>query len=157
MIKLKPCPKCGGKNIKINNPKYSSFNAGDVMCLKCGFEVNVRYMENDVDFAATWNKKITEKIKAEKLKKRQELEREYCKSLSNAQLEELNAEKRKCWHGCNQRFFVWAWDNSDVIVFDEDHKTAIDKDGHKLTIKSVTKKVVGNEWVELVEKGVEGG
>ena len=87
MIKLKPCPKCGGKNIKINNPQYSSFNAGDVVCLECKFEVNVRYVESDEHFADVWNSAVTNKIKADKLKKRQKLEHEYCKHLTNAQLE----------------------------------------------------------------------
>jgi len=43
------------------------------------------------------------------------------------------------------RFFVWAWDATDVIWFDVEKTTATDKNGNNWTLETV----VNDDWVEL--------
>lgn len=51
----KPCVSCGGTNVSLLNCGYSSFNAGHVKCLSCGYEVSVNYIDKDEDFLRHWD------------------------------------------------------------------------------------------------------
>lgn len=43
------------------------------------------------------------------------------------------------------RFFVWAWDASDILMFDEGCQQATDKNGNVWTLETVAQ----DDWVEL--------
>jgi hypothetical protein len=69
--RLKPCKKCGGKNISLWDCGYSSFNPGGGNCNDCGNEVTGESgcSPTQTDLAAIWNKgqtlTVEESLRAE--------------------------------------------------------------------------------------------
>ena len=57
-MKIKPCRKCGGTDLKIWDCGYSSFNVGGVKCNGCKHEVNVSPCGCDPkkELIRAWNK-----------------------------------------------------------------------------------------------------
>lgn len=50
------------------------------------------------------------------------------------------------------RFFVWAWDATDVLCFDAGETETTDIDGNKWTLaKVLDRDWIGNEWCELFQ------
>ena len=54
---MKPCKKCGSKDIELWDCGYSSFNPGGGRCGKCGFEVKgeAGCSPRPKDLEAIWN------------------------------------------------------------------------------------------------------
>lgn len=70
-MKLKPCRKCGSKDVDIWDCGYSSFNVGGIKCLSCGHEVKVSPcgLDPQDELITAWNKDkptIEEQLKAAK-------------------------------------------------------------------------------------------
>ena len=57
-VKLKPCKKCGSKNIRLWDCGYSSFNPGGGECLKCHATVKgeAGCLPTSATLASIWNK-----------------------------------------------------------------------------------------------------
>lgn len=78
-FKLKPCKKCGSKNIKLWDCGYSSFNPGGGRCLDCKFEVEgeAGCSPSQDDLVAIWNLgqqlSETEKLKLDNKRLRKQL------------------------------------------------------------------------------------
>ena len=85
MKKIKPCKKCGSKNITFYDCNYSSFNPGGGICGKCKFEVTGESgcsPSQDV-LISIWNngQKLND---SEKLKLQKKINKELIKLIKNA-------------------------------------------------------------------------
>lgn len=55
-IYVSPCVRCGGTDIKIHDCGYSSFNAGNIKCNSCGYEVVVPGgADSEKEYIRYWN------------------------------------------------------------------------------------------------------
>lgn len=68
--KLKPCRKCGSRNLKQWDCGYSSFNVGGIKCLDCKHEVKLDTCScfPDGELARAWNADapdVEEQLRAE--------------------------------------------------------------------------------------------
>lgn len=73
---IRPCLKCGSKNIKVWDCGYSSFNCGGVKCEDCGNEIKSQYLScyPEDDLISIWNRNNpTPKKRIKELKKEIEL------------------------------------------------------------------------------------
>jgi len=76
MPKIKPCKKCGSKDIKFWDCGYSSFNPGGGECEDCGFKVKgeAGCLPTDTGLVRIWNNgqrlNDNEKLKLERAKTR---------------------------------------------------------------------------------------